>query len=688
MATLSPSKPRTMRGCGPTLVHHERSSPQRAAFVPRSALPELGPHDPAPASQSAASQSALQAIQALKGHDAREGAFLLSTEEFRQGKCLQISSSSLDLVAIADSLLERKTDTISVSSISVHSDRGSDEETVQGSSEASVDIITERDTLAYSDVRSASPRKPLPTQWFPPSQSPMVASYQRARAHGNTQASPSGSPVDRQPLRTTRSSVDLGRVHADTTPFLTNEALDAVDANITSPTLRQSPSKLQRSPTKVPWNSPTASPKVESLRHSGASPTKPSPPRITHLGVHVTADRQRSPSSIVSTGATSSHTAHGSPVRSSACSQSSFSSAEDLNDSVYFPCPDYIADVDFEQVDRSNKKGTASAMPPATTSLRPRVSRPELKIRIPSSDASYDAERRSASTLPSATSSTAVSVGAGNSPKIEHVEGQHGTTIQSRIPRMSISKGSNARGPTLSSTLKQTKSSQTLRSPKATKPKAEQKTATTSKATGTKALRHVRTVDSTGLTPILSNRKSRDFGIPAAVARIATTDTERLTRARNTDLLASYLQDTALEAAGPPEDSKDLPLPPSRTASRATSSSTIKASQITRDSAKADSANVQSLKVADLSGSSMTPMVSSLVQLLTYVSGNGHSSDADDEYDDSGTSLPMRGRSAQYQPAARRTTVSEVSMQSSSTSDLRATASEFVPTVKNASTGQ
>jgi hypothetical protein len=70
------------------------------------------------------------------------------------------------------------------------------------------------------------------------------------------------------------------------------------------------------------------------------------------------------------------------------------------------------------------------------------------------------------------------------------------------------------------------------------------------------------------------------------------------------------------------------------------------------------------------------------------VLGNIHSSDADDEYDHSTVSLPTRGRSAKYQPAVRRTTISEVSMQSSSTSDLRATASEFVPTVKDTSTSK
>jgi hypothetical protein len=602
MATLSPSKPRTMRGCGPTPVHHERSSPQRAALVPRSALPEPESRNLTPASPSSVSLSAMQAMQAIKGHDAHDDAFLLSTEQSLQGRSLLTPSGSFGLIAIADSLLEREIDATSIAITSVRSGRGSDEETVQGSSEASVDIITERDTIAYSDVRSARPRKPLPAQWFPPSQSPTMSSSQRARAHGETQACPSGSPVDRRPLRTTRSLADFGKAHAETTSFLTKEALDAVDANITSPTLRRSPSKLQRSPTKVPWNSPTISPKVGSLRHNGASPTKPSPPRVMHLGVHVTADHKRAPSSITSTGATSFHTAHGSPVRSSACSQSSFSSTEGLNDSVYFHCSDYVANVDIEQVDHFNNKGKASATSHTTTSPRSRVSRPELKIRIPPPDATLDADQRSASTLPSATSSTAVSVGKGNNPGIEHAVGHPRATTQSRIPRMSVSKGSSARAPTLSSTLKQTKSTQTLRSPKATKGKVEQKVATASKAAGMRSLRHVRTVDSTGSTPILSNRKSRDLRIPASVASTSMRNTQRMTCASDMDLLASYLQDTALEAAGPPEDPEDLPLPPSRTASRATSSCTVKASQITRDLARPDSAIMLRPEISELSG--------------------------------------------------------------------------------------
>ncbi|KAJ4368682.1 hypothetical protein N0V86_009591 [Didymella sp. IMI 355093] len=208
MATLSSSKPRTTPGCRPTPVHQERSSPQRTAFVPRSALLEPGSQDPAPTSPSSASLSAIQAIQAFKNDDARDGAFMLSSEGLRQ---------------------DTKHCASSVNSILAHDSRDSDEETVNGSSEASIEIITERDKIAYSDVRSASSRKPLPAQWFPLPQSPALTTAHQMGAHGDTQASPSDSPIERRAGQTTRSSIGLGKPHAEITSFLTKEALDAVD---------------------------------------------------------------------------------------------------------------------------------------------------------------------------------------------------------------------------------------------------------------------------------------------------------------------------------------------------------------------------------------------------------------------------------------------------------------------------
>ncbi|KAF2623073.1 hypothetical protein BU25DRAFT_494514 [Macroventuria anomochaeta] len=647
MATLSPSKARTTPGCGPTAINHERHSPQRAALIPRSALPEPGQRGSVNSSPHTVSLSAVQAMQAFNSDNARDGTFLLSTEGPRQGSRHEV--------------------------VSMTNTCDSDVETVHGSSEASIDIITERETITYGDVKFTSPRKPLPAQWLPPSTSPSLATAQRAKAHHGAKGSTSGSPADRKSLRTTRSFIDIGKAHADGASFLTKEALDAVDANITSATLRRSPSKIQRSPTKVPWNSPTVSPKVGSLRQSAASPIKPSPPRTTHLGTHVTADHRRAPSSIVSSGATSFHTAHGSPVRSPAFSQSSFSSAENLLDSPHSYYSDTVADVILEQIDPGSKPTISTSR--TTTSLRTRASRPELSISIPPPDTTIDAKRKSASTLGSATSSSGASIIQGDSPELQHPGGRQppvSATQSSRIPRMSISKGSSARAPTLSSTLKQTKSTQALRSPKTTNGETELKRVTTFKVTGVKSMRHVRTVDSAGSTPILSERRSHKFSIPASVASVATTETEATARPGNVDLLTSYLQDTALGVL----ESADC-LPVSSTTSRATSTSTVRAPQTDSGSVIMDMAATYSHRKPD------DP-------------GNVHSSDADDEYDDTTTSVPgsrdslqnaspTRGRSAQYNPSVRRATTSEISMQSSSTSDLRATAVEFVPARKDTS---
>ena len=568
----------------------------------------------------------------------------------------------------------------------------SDVETIQGSSEASVDIITERETIAYETVRSASPRKPLPAQWLPRSSSPSLATAQRAKAHDDTKASPGGSPVDRKPVRATRSSLDIGKAHADRASFLTKEALDAVNANITSPTLRRSPSKMQRSPTKMPWTSSTVSPKVGSLRQSAGSPTKSSPPRVTHIGTHGIADRKRAPSSLVSNGASSFHTARGSPVRSPAISQSSFPSAEDAHVDLHYDYPGTVADANVKHINDISSRPKASTIRVAT-SLRTRASRPELSISIPPPDTAIDAEPRSASTLASATSSSGTSVGRGSIAELDHAEGLHlsaSATQSSRIPRMPNSRGSSARAPTLSSTLKQAKSTQTLQSPKTTKGKAELARVTSSKTTGARSTRHVRTVDSAGSTPILSHRTSRESSIPASVASVATTGTERTTHASDVNLLSSYLQDTATGALESAES-----LPASSTTSRTTSTSTLKAPQATSRPVPTESASAYGCKNPDHSGGLTFTGPHVLVQKLTLINlGNIHSSDADDKYDDStmfasglgdGPQItsPIRGRSSQYNPGVRRATASEASMQSSSASDLRATATEFVPAQKD-----
>ena len=203
-----------------------------------------------------------------------------------------------------------------MNSTSTHRTCGSDLETLQGPSEAGVDIITELETIGYGNVKSASPRKPLPAQWLPTS-SPTLTIAQRAKFHEGAKSPTSGTSVEHKSVRVSRGSFDTNKAHTGGATFLTKDALDAVDADISSPTLRRIPSKLQRSPTKVPWNSPTVSPKVGSLRQSAASSIKQSPPRTKHLSFHGASDQKHAPSSITSTGPTSFHFGNGLSVRKS-----------------------------------------------------------------------------------------------------------------------------------------------------------------------------------------------------------------------------------------------------------------------------------------------------------------------------------------------------------------------------------
>ena len=85
MATLSPSKARTTLGCGPAFMNQEQHSPQRAAFIPRSALPEIDLQESTQDSAYIASSSAAQVLQSLNSNATREGAPLPPAEHPQNG---------------------------------------------------------------------------------------------------------------------------------------------------------------------------------------------------------------------------------------------------------------------------------------------------------------------------------------------------------------------------------------------------------------------------------------------------------------------------------------------------------------------------------------------------------------------------------------------------------------------------
>lgn len=477
--------------------------------------------------------------------------------------------------------------------ISTSADRAgeSDTETARGSSEASVEIITELDPFQHSSGKSTSPRKPLPAQWLPAAMPPDHTTTRRSRLPDDKMSSTCVSLSEHRSSRAPHGSLDVGKVHTKGASFLTKEALDAVNANITSPTLRRSPSKIQNSPAKVPWNSPAVSPKVGGLRQSAGSPTKPSPPRINHLNTHAAANHKRAPSSIVSTGATSFHTARGSPVRSPALSQSSFSSNEIIDDNMHDRFFNGMANDETKQVEDGTRRLKLSMLR-AETGLQTRAPKPELSISIPLPDSAMDVERESASTLASTTSSTGASSFQGNSPG--------SSSLSSRIPRKSIGKGSSARAPTLSSTLKQTKSTQTLRSPKAPKRAAEADRSIVSRPAGARSLRHVRTVDSSGATPILPSRNDCDSSIPTSNVSVTTMVTGHTAQTDGFGQLSTYLQDTAMDTGRDVQSAHSLNT--YSATSRAASKSTVRTPRAVSYTSAKDSTVICSRREADDSG--------------------------------------------------------------------------------------
>jgi hypothetical protein len=123
----------------------------------------------------------------------------------------------------------------------------------------------------------------------------------------------------------------------------------------------------------------------------------------------------------------------------------------------------------------------------------------QLFVDIPGTPPHSDSDPRSASTLASATSSSAASdcFGSPTSP-----------SQSSRIPRpFTGGNTGDARGPTLSSSLKRTKSAVSLGSPKAASNTERSPTVGKSslRRSDRSTPRHVRTLDSSGATPVMTD---------------------------------------------------------------------------------------------------------------------------------------------------------------------------------------
>ncbi|KAJ4316654.1 hypothetical protein N0V94_005335 [Neodidymelliopsis sp. IMI 364377] len=181
-----------------------------------------------------------------------------------------------------------------------------------------------------------------------------------------------------------------------------------------------------------------------------------------------------------------------------------------------------------------------------------------------------------------------------------------------------------------------------------------------------KSSRRGRTVDSSDSTPILEARESDDPEVSVSIAGVALRSTPRSVEIFESDVSSSHLQDLSVDSQAVESCNRAL-----SSTSRATSISTVRAPRVFDDPASTDVAIIYSSKRSGEAGAF-------------------HHSNADDECDDLAISapesgndlqntLPIRGRSRQFELNQRHATVGEATPQSTSSSDLRATATEFVP---------
>ncbi|KAF2186457.1 hypothetical protein K469DRAFT_138665 [Zopfia rhizophila CBS 207.26] len=135
-----------------------------------------------------------------------------------------------------------------------------------------------------------SPRKPIPSQWIPKRKTPMLKTAQRAiERESRKRVFPVDTPGDSSPktLRGARSSANLIKGHGlEATTFLTKDAAAAVESDITSPPLARVNSRLRHAASKATVKTPKESPVREHARQHSSIKITMSPSRTTNASNH------------------------------------------------------------------------------------------------------------------------------------------------------------------------------------------------------------------------------------------------------------------------------------------------------------------------------------------------------------------------------------------------------------------
>lgn len=506
----------------------------------------------------------------------------------------------------------------------------------------------------------SSPRKSIPSQWLPSNSGPNLATARRAKDRGNKKGSVHGSPIDTKTLGSTRSMTDLNRAHAaDGASFLTKTAHTPVESDLAvSPTAR-SPTKQHCTSSKSAWNSPTRSPLRDSPHQQPHLIIRTSPVKTTFLDASVDSQRhRRANSQATSTGDTVYHSADSSPVRGSDDTES------------YSETFEHVSEIQSSANNEHEQASTSYSLPQTTsiTAVAGTSTKPSLRIQIPETRPSIPSDEKSSEACSSPTSS-----GPWSSTSASSI---------SRIPRAAGTHSISARGPTLSSTLKRVQPSKSLTSLKA-KPDVQGKTtvATKMEALPSTSVRHAHFADARGATQVWTKHPGIDLPSSSTHTPVSA-DVSPLSARSGSDLGEDAA--TMLEQANFSKPVSDC--------SRASSLSTVKAAPSHRDPVLVDPAVVYSKKLGASGTTLDQPLnVPHIIVMMAHNTQTGSFSNTDQlqnapggatsvAYANLGDASPARGRTAQFVPTSRRQAESsEHSLTSSLSSDLRATAPEFVP---------
>jgi hypothetical protein len=646
MSTLAHAAPRTSFVRNTTAVQRGEHLPEFASLIPRSALHESG--------------------EAILEDGISRASSLLEIDGYRS---LDIDKSLvIQLSQSMDATRDGKVTKL-ITQFEAHAGSGhSDVSQVSHDDQVGARTSARDGSLSGAvTVRGpSSPRKPIPSQWLPFTSGPNLATAQRAKEREHKKGSLGGSLSEPLTLRGTRGLADIGRTHgAEGAAFLTKTTHAAVESDFTSP---KSPTKGHRASSKPAWNSPTSR---EHLQQPNLI-IKTSPIKRAFLSAEAASHGHRRGTSVAtSAGDTVYHSAESSPVWSTAdLSPSPESIIEAFsNDDHHIPDLQLGADSGYEQV--IERPSLVQVTTKAATVGR--GSQPRIRIDIPPTNPRSDV----------AGEAFCMS----NSPWNPSL-----ASSVSRIPRVAITNTTSVHSPTRSSTLKRAQSVKSLSSPTPKLQIQGQNSHNLQPSTPPKtSVRHVRTVNSSGTTPILARHPASEHvhlqnsaSTKTKVDSLSFQDTQF-----TIEHGASRLGATNLVVSAKAADTSDS----RRKVSTASSVSTVKATPVIADPVLVDSAIIYSKK-SGASGMPPPPKQAFDIPPFTVMMAHGYDIGTFRQNGDHGdvatatssfahntiqTLVPVRGRAEQFIPNARRQGESEHSLQSNLASDLRATAPEFVP---------